>query len=164
LEISEPGLALQWTTDGQATVISYVADIPQLRATRATNLSNRKYRRDTTALLVDLSGCGLTLASADRGPYDVKYIQMYTTDKAVVYHIEGSHHAKYLSGKMAIVGNPPVYTGNLYRVYQKASENVDCGARVEVRVPLAEAAIVLRALPDRVLEQSLVVFSRKNWW
>jgi hypothetical protein len=113
---------------------------------------------------VDLSGCGLTLASADQGPHDVKYIQMYTTDKAVVYHVEGSHHAKYLSGKMAIEGNPPVYTGNLYRVYQNASEHIDCGARVEVRVPLEEAATVLRALPARVLEQSLVVFSRKHWW
>ena len=98
-----------------------------------------------------------------KGPWSVEYIQLYTTDKAVIYHLERGRHSKFMTGNEAIEGNPPKFLTELYKVFYNCREKVDCAARIEVRVPLESGHRVLLGLPPHIMATSLVVFPRKVW-
>jgi hypothetical protein len=164
LEISEPEKAYQWRTDGHAAVLQHALSVNRAQATRATSSTSNNYERDISAHLLDLSGCRIDLNGHSKGPHGVEYIQLYTTDKAVVYHLERGRHSKFMTGNQALQGQPPKFTQDLYSAFYNAGNSNDCAARVELRVPLDAAATVLLGMPDELLMESLVVFPRKVWW
>jgi hypothetical protein len=100
------------------------------------------------------------------GPYEVLYIQAYTSDKALTYQPEGGNFGKTLKASHAMEGgeNGPSYVGRLLDAYEEARKSIDVVARLEVRVPLRHAATVLLAFPRDLYRQTALVFPRQLWW
>ncbi|KAH7917206.1 hypothetical protein BV22DRAFT_1135598, partial [Leucogyrophana mollusca] len=162
MEISEEGRAYQWRTDGHAALVRHVTQQPQAWCAGKTNSTNRNYRNDKSAGLLHLSGFRLTI-TPPQGPCEVHYMQAYTTDKALTYHKEGSGYALRVECKQLLNSIPP-YFDHLYQLYQDARHKHNCGARVEVRVPLAHAEDALWDMPERLMRQAVCTFDRKDWW
>jgi hypothetical protein len=59
---------------------------------------------------------------------------------------------------------PPVFIEGLFDVYRNAVTSNGSNARVEVRVPLDFAETVLLGLDANVIHQSLLSFTRAEWW
>jgi hypothetical protein len=100
----------------------------------------------------------------ERNPYEIAYMQMYTTDKSVTFHQAGRRHAKYLKATDALKGTPPVYCAGLYEAYRQAQNMNDCAARLEVRIPIDHAETVLTTFPNALIKQCLLNFKREKWW
>jgi hypothetical protein len=165
LEISEPTKAYQWRTDSHATIIRHTLSVSHQAAIQSTNVSSRNYSRDLSSHILDLAGCRVQLVTErSQGPHRARYVQLYTTDKAVVYHLEKGRHSKFMTGYEALNGTPPKFITDLYHAFYNARESLDCAARIEIRVPLQAAKTVLQGIPPEVLERSIVVYPRKVWW
>lgn len=89
---------------------------------------------------------------------------MYTTDKSITYRQDGSHFGKFLLGKDILKGKADDYCHDLYEVYREASVKNYSLARVEVRVPFAEAAHVLVDRDIRIFRKGLVSIDPVVWW
>ena len=73
---------------------------------------------DLSAHLTGLSGCRIEPGRRAEGPGEVRYLQMYTTDKSVTYHPEGRHHGKVLTGKDVLSAKEdPAFCTGLYEAY-----------------------------------------------
>ena len=95
---------------------------------------------------------------------DVVYMQAYTTNKALIQHIESGRHGLTLEGKAALNGTPPRYMDSLYRVYFDASNTHTSAARLEFRVPLSRATDFATDFPEYLMERTLCVFPTRDWW
>jgi hypothetical protein len=164
LEISEEENAYQWRTDSHATILEEATGLSQEDSVRLTNVSSRHYQRDRSSHLLDLSGCRIDLPANRKGPWRAEYVQLYTTDKSVVYHLEKGRHSKFMTGNEALQGCPPKFLTELYDLFFNCRDRVDCAARIELRVPLESGPQVLLDFPPDVKARTLVVFPRKVWW
>jgi hypothetical protein len=160
-EISEDGRAYLWRTDAHRRIVEAVVGLSS--GSRASP-TNWRYARDTNAHIVGLSGFRLTLDGRAIGRNNIRYIQVYTSDKALTYHLERGMHSKTMTGMMALKGNPPIFVKTLFDAFASASENMDVAARIEVRVPLNHARDVLLGVDDEFLRHNLVVIARSTWW
>jgi hypothetical protein len=167
LELCALGHCLQWRTDSHFHVFKAISAIDSTNAERATSLGSKKYHRDLSAHFTGLSGCRIEPGVRAAGRHDIKYFQMYTTDKSITYRTSGGQHAIAIQGSQAIKagsGNPPAFCGALYKLYSEAREVTDSNARVEIRIPLSQATRVLVSWPDDLSRNSLVLLSRSDWW
>jgi hypothetical protein len=165
LEISSNTACLQWRTDSHFHVIQHVLNIDAHEANRITSLGSSKYERDLTAHLSGVSGCRITPGIQARGPFEVAYAQMYTTDKAITYCPEGQHKGKTLDGRDAVGATiPPSFCSGLYNVYAYATATNSSKARIELRVPFSFALDVLIDFPDAIIRNSLLAFTPNVWW
>jgi hypothetical protein len=164
LEISERGKSYQWRSDSHHVVFREALDLSEATAAAVSRRSNRAYFRDISSHLLDLAGCRVDLIPRFKGPHQIEYIQMYTTDKAIVHHLEKGRHTKYMSGPEALSGQPPKFIVELYQAFYNARDVLDCAARIELRVPLEASTEVLLGLSDQLLAQCLVVFPIRTWW
>ncbi|KAJ3563511.1 hypothetical protein NP233_g8898 [Leucocoprinus birnbaumii] len=161
---SDVGNCVQWATGRHRDVLQQALFIPDEDADRLSLLSSSKYSRDLASHLSAVSGFRVEPGSA-RGPMDAVYIQAYTTDKAVVYNPEGSHHAKFLTTSEALSQDQPCKTiEGLYDIYEQAKGANSSNARLEVRVPWRYATDALMQFDARVISSSLYIFTPEEWW
>lgn len=164
LEFSMPDKCLLWRTDGHNRLAAEVLQIGRERAGRITT-PGRHCQRDLSTHLTDVSGFRASVASRQTDEIQATYIQAYTTDKSVTYHADGRHHAKYITGPMAMKGTPPQFCNSLLAAYGVAMQEADVAARVEVRVPLAVARrVMVDGLPRATYQRCLIVYPRSVWW
>ena len=117
-----------------------------------------------TSHLTSASGCRITPGIRAQGPYDVLYLQMYTTDKSITYRPEGTHFGKFLKGEDIIKGKAADYCYGLYELYRHAAEKNPSLARLEIRVPIVYASDVLLHMDAGRIRDALVIFDRTVWW
>ncbi|KAJ3555821.1 hypothetical protein NP233_g12116 [Leucocoprinus birnbaumii] len=161
---SDIGDCVQWATGNHRDVVQQALFIPDEDANRITSLSSSKYSRDLASHLSAVSGFRIEPGSA-HGPLDAVYLQAYTTDKAVVYNTEGTHHAKFLTISEALSQDQPCKTiEGLYDIYEKAKEANSSNARLEVRVPWHHATDALMTFDAGVIRSSLYAFTPQEWW
>jgi hypothetical protein len=163
-EISGNGEAYLWRTDAHSRVLEAMVGLMPGAATRRVSPTNWSYARDINAHLLDLSGFRMPLEGNLQGDCEAKYIQIYTTDKALTYRLTRGQHSKKMSGMMALKGNPPTFVTDLFDAFNDAAIRMDVVARVEVRVPLRRATGVLLRVDDEFLRHNLVVINRDVWW
>lgn len=162
---SEIGACLQWSTGAHRHVVQQFLFISDEDADRITSLNSSKYSRDLSSHLAAVSGFRIEPGAQAEGPFQAAYIQAYTTDKAVVYNVEGSHHAKFLTTSEALSQNHPSKTvDGLYDIYSAAKGPNSSNARLEVRVPWRYATQVLMEFETAVIRQCLYAFSSETWW
>jgi hypothetical protein len=165
LEFCAPGLCLQWRTDSHFHVVQDALDIRVGDAQRITTLGSGKYSIDFNSHLTGVAGCRVEPGSRAEGPFQARYLQMYTTDKSVVYHPEGRTYGKALTGKDVLnAKEDPAFCTGLYSAYVHARENIDSNARLEVRVPVSQAYSVLTRFGVRLMWDSLLGIPRNVWW
>jgi hypothetical protein len=156
---------LQWRTSSHVHIVKEVLGIEEDRAERITSLGSSKYSRDLVSHLTAVSGCRIEPGTQAKGHFDATYFQMYTTDKAITYNPEGIHHGKFLPMKSAMGEiQPAKFLESLFSAYASAFEKNASNARVEVRVPLAHATSVLLSYRLHVVRESLLSFTRDDWW
>jgi hypothetical protein len=162
LELSQPGFVFQWRTDSHHYLISQFTDLTLAQAGRCVERHSRSYAKDYSAGLMHLSGFR---ASFDLGDGNPVYIQAYTTDKALIYQLDGGRHALSISGAQAMQGPYCMeYMQKIYNIYFDAKDTHDCAARIELRVPADQALIAMPTFGVDLMMRSLCVFDRKDWW
>lgn len=155
---------LAWRTDSHFHVVEKLIKTPPHHARRITSIGSTKYTRDMTSHLTSVSGCRIEPGSRAQGPFKVKYLQLYTTDKSLTYRQEMGHHGKFITCTEVLKGKWEDYCSNLYAVYLAAIEDSYSLARAEVRVPLEHATNVLVDLDAQAIRGWLVSFPRVVWW
>lgn len=158
-ELFIPGRALVWRRDGHTKLLRHLLHFSARDASTLANAADV----DVAAHLSDVAGFRVKI---DQRPnhHHATYLQAYTTDKSAVYHRDGYRAAKYLSGAAALKGAPPKYLDSLYHLYEACQVELDCSARVEVRVPLEQADRVLLNLSAQFCDETVLNFERDTWW
>ncbi|KAG6852775.1 hypothetical protein C0991_009198 [Blastosporella zonata] len=162
---SADGYCLQWMTATHHDVVRQALNISPDHATRITSTTSSKYSRDLASHLTAISGFRIIPGARAEGPFEVKYIQGYTTDKSVLYNRELRHHAKFLTTKEALGHSHPTRSiEGIHAIYKEAARKNFSNARLEVRVPLKFAETVLLEFDPLCLKLSLCQFAVKDWW
>ncbi|TFK60184.1 hypothetical protein BDN72DRAFT_905193 [Pluteus cervinus] len=165
LEIGSPdGHCLAWRTDSHFHVVQHVLDISNAGAERITSLGSSSYSRDLTSHLAAVSGCRIVPGVYTQGDSEAAYLQMYTTDKSLIYLPDGGYYGKFIKPSDTLSGKAMNFITKLYDLYVKASKKNSSLARIEVRVPIAQALAVLLDFDDDLIRESLVVIPREDWW
>jgi len=120
------------------------------------------FEQDVSQHLTEVAGFRAHF-SKPVGRFDVLYIQAYTTDKSLTYHPTAHHFAKFLTGKNAMDPRS-TYTNSLAAAYEEAMKKNIVTARLEVRVPIAQAKAVLRGFSRNLFNDTALVFPRELWW
>lgn len=154
----------QWRTDGHCDVVAKVCRISVEKAARITRPGSSHYYRDIASHLPAISGCRITPGKTTRGPLNISYLQMYTTDKALIYNPEKGHFGKFVTCTQILSGSGSGFANKLYQLYRNAMPKNYSLARVEVRVPLQHASEALLDLDFETLSSSIVSFHPNIWW
>ena len=156
---------LQWSTSSHFHVVREVLRIPDNHASRITSIGSMKYTRDIVSHLPAVSGCRIEPGIQAEGPFEVQYFQMYTTDKAITYNLEGGYHGKAITMDVAMgPSQPSLFIQGLYGVYRGAMDENASNACIEVRVPFHHATRVLLNVDSCVIHNSLMSFRLNEWW
>ncbi|KAF9470974.1 hypothetical protein BDN70DRAFT_939291 [Pholiota conissans] len=155
---------LAWRTDSHFHVVKDVLKISEKNAARITRPGSSKYLRDMTSHLTSVSGCRISPGARAKGPYHVKYLQMYATDKSITYRPDGKNFGKFLKGDDIIKGKADDYCRNLYELYREAIGKNYAHARIEIRVPLKFAGSALIDISVALFRDALVIFDPVVWW
>ncbi|KAG6809709.1 hypothetical protein H0H93_015571, partial [Arthromyces matolae] len=151
-------------TKAHHKVVRDAMRIPSRAAIQITSVGSSKYQRDLSSHLTEVSGFRIEPGVRTQGPYEVKYIQAYTTDKSVLYNRDGNHHAKFLTTKEAMGRDHPAPSiVGMHNIYKGASNNNPSHARLELRVPLKFGEEVLLGVSNDFLG-NLLHFSGDVWW
>ena len=162
---SDDGGCLQWMTDTHNEVIQQALRISRETAVRISEPGFSKYQRDLSSHLTAVSGFRVSPGANAEGIFEAKYLQAYTTDKAVVYNIEGNRHAKFVGMKEAMGTEHPVPSiNNIFTLYHGARTTSSSSARLEVRVPYVHADQVLLEFDVDALREFLCSFTMEDWW
>src|ERR1700688_83407 len=155
---------LAWRTDSHGQIVQEIFNIDVRNAVRLTSVGSSQYTRDMTSHLPQVSGCRIEPGVQGRGPFQVAYLQLYTTDKAVTYRLDQGHHSKIITCADVIRGHANDFITGLYAAYRNAINNNHGQARMEVRVPIAFCKDVLVELDRNVICRGLVSFQSMEWW
>ena len=156
---------LQWTTATHNEVVQQALRISDRNAERISSINSTKYSRDPASHLTAISGFRAVPGVRAQGEYEAAYIQAYTTNKSIVYHPEGRHHAKFITIKEAMsVDQPTKTTEGIYSIYDEARNANSSNAHLEVRVPYRFATKVLMEFDLSVMKDCLCSFTRQEWW
>ncbi|TFK62821.1 hypothetical protein BDN72DRAFT_902928 [Pluteus cervinus] len=166
LEISSMAKdCVAWRTDSHYRIVRKALGINSANAERITRPGSSKYVRDVTSHLPAVAGCRIAPGVRAQGDAEIKYVQLYTTDKSLIYHPDGQgHFGKIMTGRDVLEKKDQAYIENLYGVYINAIDSNHSLARIELRTPIKEAHSILLDLDDDLIRRSLVVFPGKEWW
>lgn len=165
LEFGLAGYCVHWRADAHDSLAQLYIPHFQLQENRC----GVQYERDETALLRDLAGFRATLPASDSGP--VK-LNVYTTDKSSTALHDRGRFAKFLDAHQVIQARPEKspkpsteFGGRMHEIFESCRTNVQDGhARYELRITLDQLDTCHWAVPDDVLERSLVVIESEVWW
>lgn len=165
LEVSSvEGGCLAWRTDSHFHLVKVACELDDDIAHRITSPGSSSYGRDLVSHLPAISGCRVTPGARSRGPFDVAYLQAYTTDKSLTYRPDQGHYGKFMTASNALTGKSAEYMEDLYALYTSAAATTSSSARLEIRVPFASAGNVLLNITEETFRDSLVSIPREVWW
>ncbi|KAG5649046.1 hypothetical protein H0H81_006771, partial [Sphagnurus paluster] len=154
---------LAWRTDSHYHITKAACNLEEHVAQRITIPGSGSYARDLVSHMPAVSGCRIETSSRSRGPFQVAYLQAYTTDKSLTYRHDSGHHARFTTALEALTGKASSFVDSLYDLYNNAAETTSSLARLEVRVPLAQAALVLLDINEDLFHHSLISIPREVW-
>ena len=155
---------LSWRTDSHWRIVQEICEITADNAKRMTSIGSSQYTRDMTSHLPQISGCRIEPGVRGQGPYEVAYLQLYLTDKALTYRADQGHHGKFITCSDVVKGKADDFISNLYSLYLHAIGDNYAQARMEVRVPVRFATRVLLDLDEDPIRRGLVSFPSVEWW
>ncbi|KAG7439378.1 uncharacterized protein BT62DRAFT_924773, partial [Guyanagaster necrorhizus] len=133
LELSVKEGAVMWCSDGHAVVLQRLLQMHQTEADKWMCF-----------------GCHITTHTTPLRQFNATFVQMYTTDKCLTYDMQASNNAKFVTAVNLMKKSKYTYNeflGKLYGVFADAAWHNNVHARIEVRVPLANAEDVFADVP-----------------
>jgi len=169
LEFSSEGeeeQSIAWLTSSHRHITQKLCQLDEANAERITTPGSSKYERDMASHLTGISGCRITPGVRGQGPNKVSYLQMYHTDKALIYRLDQGRYGKFTTGADALNGKALGFIENLYALYRNAIKANHSAARLEVRVPLQFSTMALLdlAVDLDLLTNSLASVPSVAWW
>ena len=166
LEIAKQGSVLQWLESGHRELLT--SCLPLLTEAQINRIKrpSQRFQVDAAATLYDLAGFRFETKSSGRLD-QVKYINVYTTDKTVTYQLHSGLYRrrgcedllpKKIERLLADLSSMSRTFGACAKERQEGS------ARVELRVPLARSLHVLSSFPQSLMNQTLVEVPHADWW
>ncbi|KAK0452204.1 uncharacterized protein EV420DRAFT_1701746 [Desarmillaria tabescens] len=170
LEIGQHGAAVLPRTSQHATFITRALDIPQEQSSVLATHDFKGYQRQPFALLGEASGCRISYHHG-AGNHQAVFIQVYTSDKALVAHASSVKNAIYLKPSHVFFrkanrsdGSVPEFIQTSCDVLASAAEDMDIVTRIEARVPYAAAHAVFQNITGGAVHQLLTLHDRKVVW
>lgn len=172
LEFGLPGRVVTWRTLGHEALVSYLLPNHQNPGRALHHGRSKSYHVDHQMHLKDLAGFRWTPGSHSNV---FRYIQAYTTEKAISYQL----HQGIFSHRKASELLPERLRTKLLKDLEEQSKILyDCTgdsedmdqraqdgcARLEVRVPLADAAVVLTNFPYHLYNETMIQIPARLWW
>ncbi|KAG7445473.1 uncharacterized protein BT62DRAFT_1007231 [Guyanagaster necrorhizus] len=167
LELSVKEGAVMWHSDGHAVALQRLLQMHQTEANKWTRFGYYNYKRDTCAHLTSVAGCHITTHTTPLGQFNATFVQMYTTDKCLTYDMRASNNAKFVTAVNLMKKSKYTYNeflGKLYGVFADAAWHNDVHARIEARVPLANAEDVFADVPVASFLDLVYCVPRQDWW
>ena len=158
------GRCLQWRTDGHCDIVARVCGLPEHKAVRITTPGSSSYSRDMASHLPAVSGCRIVFGKTTQGDYKASYLNMYTTEKALIYNPDKGHFGKYVTCEQILKGTGDDFAENLFQLYRRAIPKNYSLARLEIRIPLQFACDVFLDFDRELIRSSLLSFHPNAWW
>ena len=171
LEFGIPGRVVTWRSIGHAALIKHL--IPTLRNAEQVAANRNIFFIDNQMHLKDIAGFRWSPGNRSN---TISYIQAYTTEKTVAYQLhEGIFRPRkpmeLLSGRtiVKLIDDLDAQSGILFGCtgdnpnHPDARPQEGC-ARLEIRVPLANANDILRSYPHELIDQTLIQIPARHWW
>ncbi|SJL17874.1 uncharacterized protein ARMOST_21439 [Armillaria ostoyae] len=170
LEIGQHQAAVLPRTSQHATFISAVLGIPQQIADALATHDFKGYLRQPFALLGEASGCRISYPDGT-GVHQAVFIQIYTSDKALVAHPSSKKNAIYLKPSHVLFQEGETYRGAIPPFIQYAcqafaenSTEMDIITRIEARVPYMEAAQVFNGITGQSVRSFVTLHRATVVW
>jgi hypothetical protein len=158
------GRCLQWRTDGHCDIVARVCRLPEHKAVRITTPGSKSYSRDMASHLPAVSGCRIVFGKTTQGEYEASYLQLYSTEKALIYNPDKGHFGKYVTCQQILNGKGDDFAENLFQLYLRAIAKNYSLARLEIRIPLEFATDVFQDFDRELIQSSLLSFHPNAWW
>jgi hypothetical protein len=171
----ESAPCLQWRTDAHHSIVQAALGIDPDNVSRMTTIGSSQYSRDLASHLTSVSGFRLEPGTRGQGRWDAVYLQIYTMEKELTYNPHGHFHGMAFTCQQAMTINNP-FCDSLYDIYTNAIGKCSSRARIEARVPFAQATSALiyfgqsenvnesLNIWDQTLRDGLLAISRVSWW
>ncbi|KAF9520449.1 hypothetical protein BS47DRAFT_1357309 [Hydnum rufescens UP504] len=161
LEIHCPDHVVLWKASSHRALAQFALQCTPTDAIEATRPGS-DYRIDYPASIVDLAGCRICPKNNS-----VRYLQAYHTEKSGTSNAENGERAKGTNCWAALTSSKG-YTNfckGLYNFFSASMEGELGGsARLEVRVPFAEALTALPKISPDVYCEICVRIPSRMWW
>jgi hypothetical protein len=171
LTISVPGHVVTWRESSHHELLSHL--IPTASVQQISRLIHNKARfhLDRALQIKEFAGFRATTTNCAWAP-GLSYVQAYSTEKNVTYSLNPGvfrrRQAKELLQKETedrIIKDMDVMSNVFFECAGEAEvEGRDGCARLEIRVPLADAMNSLSTLPEELIQRSVVAVERRVWW
>ncbi|KAG2129248.1 uncharacterized protein EDB93DRAFT_1095501, partial [Suillus bovinus] len=171
LTISVPGHIVTWRESSHHELLSHL--MPAASAQQISRLINNKARfhLDRTLQIKEFAGFRATTARC-AGASGLSYVQAYCTEKNVTYSLNPGvfrrRQAQELLQKETedrILKDMDVMSNIFFECAGEGDvEGRDGCARLEIRVPLADAMNSLYTLPEELIQRSVIAIDRRVWW
>ena len=172
LEISAPGLVVQWLTSRHGDIIRHA--LPHLSDERVTRLlRSRKFYTDISASLYALAGFRAEVHGPGKQA-KMKYLNVYTTDKSPVYQLHYGAFRRHRAADLL-----PQKIGNLIKDIHSLGSVWDCcagssagnhvqegAARLEARVQMVDgiATSTFRDISRDLINRLVLGVDAYEWW
>ncbi|KAK0184085.1 hypothetical protein F5146DRAFT_1006772 [Armillaria mellea] len=169
LEIGQHKAAVLPRTSQHAAFISAVFGIPQHTADALATHDFKGYLRQPFALLGEASGCRISYPEGT-GVHQAVFMQVYTSDKALVAHPSSKKFAIYQKPSHVLFQEGETYRGAAPPFIQSAcqsfAENIDMDiiTRIEARVPYMEAARVFNGITGQRVHSFVTLHEASVVW
>ncbi|KAI6154543.1 hypothetical protein BKA82DRAFT_172616 [Pisolithus tinctorius] len=170
LEFGNPEKVVTWRHNGHVDIIEHL--IPDLENAADVLERSSRYYEDHHMHLKDIAGFRWT---PGRHSHIIKYIQAYTTEKAVSYQLHDGIFRPRKPSELISVSRLDRLLEDLDRQAKilftctgdgtTGDPTPQCGcARLEVRVPLNNAQIILANFPRWLINETMVQLPARLWW
>ncbi|KAB5587678.1 hypothetical protein CTheo_8881 [Ceratobasidium theobromae] len=151
--------------EAHATILSHVLEQDMATCIRWANGYGGYYQRDELAQLKALAGFRFTNPNPEVN--GICYVQLYTSDKSVIYNLNLPNHAKRIT-TWQILGDWDKarmhHFQPLIAAFREASGAHEMSVRLEVRVEFSQYPFVQLRVPDEQARTWMYWADPKDYW
>ncbi|KAB5587713.1 hypothetical protein CTheo_8846 [Ceratobasidium theobromae] len=151
--------------EAHAAILSHVLDKDMDMCTRWVNGYGGYYQRDELAQLKALAGFRFTNPNPeDNG---ICYVQLYTSDKSVIYNLNLPNHAKRITTWQILENWDKARMNHfqpLIAAFREASGAHEMSVRLEVRVEFSQYPFTQLRVPDEQARNWMYWADPKDYW
>ena len=172
VEVHSDNQVLQWRTDAHLAILEYALPTAALGDIQRA-MTRKSFQVDHSAQLYGLGGFRWEVPKSLFGEQDIRYVNVYTTDKSATYQLHPGAFRRHRSDDLFPdkIEKLMKDIDTLSVVYEecageRGSPPHYSNARLEVRLALAEGHVnqKFRDVSRDLVNSTVVGFDPKDWW